>query len=116
MAGLSRTWIVFATMVVAAALLFVRGESNVAYAQSAPTSCSTSTSTSTSTSSSTSYYSTNYNAAYSEVELEFWRSIKDSNKVEEYNAYLTNYPSGAFKAVALSRIASLQDGPSNATA
>src|SRR6185295_11958952 len=51
----------------------------------------------------------------SEVELEFWRSIKDSNKVEEYNAYLTNYPSGAFKAVALSRIAALQDGPSNAT-
>jgi hypothetical protein len=71
MARLSRTWIVFATMVVAAALLFVRGESNVAYAQSAPTSCSTSTSsssststsTSTSTSSSTSYYSTNFNPA-----------------------------------------------------
>src|SRR3954470_21192539 len=37
--------------------------------------------------------------AASEVELEFWRSIKDSNKAEEYNAYLTNYPSGAFKAV-----------------
>jgi hypothetical protein len=53
--------------------------------------------------------------AASEVELEFWRSIKDSNKAEEYNAYLTNYPSGAFKAVALSRIAALQDGPSNAT-
>ena len=53
--------------------------------------------------------------AASEVELEFWRSIKDSNKAEEFNAYLTNYPSGAFKAVALSRIASLQDGPSNAT-
>src|ERR1700754_2551798 len=53
--------------------------------------------------------------AASEVELEFWRSIKDSNKVEEYNAYLTNYPSGAFKSVALSRIAALQDGPSNAT-
>jgi uncharacterized caspase-like protein len=53
--------------------------------------------------------------AASEVELEFWRSIKDSNKVEEYNAYLTNYPSGTFKAIALSRIAALQDGPSNAT-
>ncbi len=36
-------------MLVAAALLFLRGESNVAYAQSAPTSCSTSTSSSTST-------------------------------------------------------------------
>ena len=53
--------------------------------------------------------------AASEVELEFWRSIKDSNKVEEFNAYLTNYPSGTFKSIALSRIAALQDGPSNAT-
>ncbi len=53
--------------------------------------------------------------AASEVELEFWRSIKDSNKVEELNAYLSNYPSGTFKSIALSRIASLQDGPSNTT-
>jgi hypothetical protein len=53
--------------------------------------------------------------AASEVELEFWRSIKDSNKVEEYNAYLATYPSGTFKSIALSRIAALQDGPSNAT-
>ena len=51
----------------------------------------------------------------SEVELEFWRSIKDSNKPEELNAYLTNYPNGQFKPLALSRIASLQDGPSTAT-
>jgi hypothetical protein len=51
----------------------------------------------------------------SEVELEFWRSIKDSNKVEELNAYLTNYPNGTFKPIALTRIASLQDGPSTAT-
>ena len=51
----------------------------------------------------------------SEVELEFWRSIKDSNKPEELNAYLTNYPSGTFKPLALARIASLQDGPSTAT-
>jgi hypothetical protein len=51
----------------------------------------------------------------SEVELEFWRSIKDSNKAEEFNAYLTNYPNGTFKSIALARIASLQDGPSNAT-
>ena len=50
-----------------------------------------------------------------EVELEFWRSIKDSNKPEELNAYLTNYPSGQFKSLALARIASLQDGPSTAT-
>jgi uncharacterized caspase-like protein len=51
----------------------------------------------------------------SEVELEFWRSIKDSNKPEELNAYLTSYPSGTFKSLALARIASLQDGPSTAT-
>src|SRR3979411_2246710 len=51
----------------------------------------------------------------SEVELEFWRSMKDSNKPEELNAYLTNYPNGTFKAIALARIAALQDGPSTAT-
>ena len=51
----------------------------------------------------------------SEVELEFWRSIKDSNKPEELNAYLTNYPNGTFKSLALARIASLQDGPSTMT-
>jgi len=51
----------------------------------------------------------------SEVELEFWRSIKDSNKPEELNAYLTNYPNGTFKPIALARIASVQDGPSTVT-
>jgi len=51
----------------------------------------------------------------SEVELEFWRSIKDSNKPEELNAYLTNYPNGTFKSIALAHIVSLQDGPSTAT-
>jgi Caspase domain/Putative peptidoglycan binding domain len=50
-----------------------------------------------------------------EVEIEFWRSIKDSNKPEELNAYLTNYPDGQFKSLALARIASLQDGPSTTT-
>jgi hypothetical protein len=51
----------------------------------------------------------------SDVELEFWRSVKDSNKPEEFNAYLTNYPNGTFKSLALARIASLQDGPSTTT-
>jgi uncharacterized caspase-like protein len=51
----------------------------------------------------------------SDVELEFWRSIKESNKPEELNAYLTNYPNGQFKSLALARIASLGDGPSTAT-
>jgi Caspase domain/Putative peptidoglycan binding domain len=54
-------------------------------------------------------------SAASEVELEFWRSIKDSNKPEELNAYLTNYPNGTFKPLALARIASLQEGPSTTT-
>jgi len=53
--------------------------------------------------------------AASEVELEFWRSIKDSNKPEELNAYLTNYPNGTFKPLALGRIAELQNGPSTTT-
>src|SRR5260221_467803 len=51
----------------------------------------------------------------SEVELDFWRSIKDPNKPEELNAYLTNYPNGPFKSLALPRIASLQDAPSTTT-
>jgi peptidoglycan hydrolase-like protein with peptidoglycan-binding domain len=51
-----------------------------------------------------------------DVELEFWRSVKDSNKPEELNAYVTNYPNGQFKALALARIASLENGPSTATA
>jgi hypothetical protein len=54
-------------------------------------------------------------APVSDVELEFWRSVKDSNKPEELNAYLTSYPSGTFKSLALARIASLQDGPSTTT-
>jgi hypothetical protein len=55
-------------------------------------------------------------SANSDVELEFWRSIKDSNKPEELNAYLTNYPNGQFKSLALARIASLDtNGPSTTT-
>src|SRR6185503_12283521 len=30
----------------------------------------------------------------SDVEVEFWRSVKESNKTEELNAYLTSYPNG----------------------
>ena len=51
----------------------------------------------------------------SDVELEFWRSVKESNKPEELNAYMTNYPNGQFKSLALARIASLENGPSTAT-
>jgi hypothetical protein len=51
----------------------------------------------------------------SDVELEFWRSVKESNKPEELNAYLTNYPNGQFKSLALARIASLENGASTTT-
>jgi hypothetical protein len=50
----------------------------------------------------------------SDVEVEFWRSVKDSRKVEELNAYITNYPNGVFKSLALARIAMLQGGPAPA--
>jgi uncharacterized caspase-like protein len=49
-------------------------------------------------------------SAGSDIELEFWRSVRDSNKPEELNAYITNYPNGQFKSLALSRIASLDSG------
>ena len=51
----------------------------------------------------------------SNVELEFWRSVKDSNKPDELNAYLSSYPNGTFKSLALARIASLQNGRSTTT-
>ncbi|MCA1525486.1 caspase family protein [Bradyrhizobium yuanmingense] len=49
------------------------------------------------------------------VELEYWRSVKESNKAEELNAYLTAYPNGQFKALALARLAAIKSGPSTAT-
>jgi uncharacterized caspase-like protein len=52
-------------------------------------------------------------APNAEVEVEFWRSIKDSNKPEELKAYLTNYPNGQFRSLAQSRIASLEQGGAN---
>lgn len=54
-------------------------------------------------------------AAGTDVELEFWRSVRDSRKPEELNAYLTNYPNGQFRSLALSRIASLESGSSKDT-
>jgi len=50
-----------------------------------------------------------------DVELEFWRSVKESNKSEELNAYVTAYPNGQFKSLALARIAAIESGPSTAT-
>ena len=48
----------------------------------------------------------------SEVEVEFWRSIRETNKPEELSAYLATYPNGQFRSLAQARIASLQDGAS----
>jgi peptidoglycan hydrolase-like protein with peptidoglycan-binding domain len=55
------------------------------------------------------------NSSGTDVELEFWRSVKESNKPEELNAYLSSYPNGQFKSLALARIASLENGPSTTT-
>jgi len=46
------------------------------------------------------------------IEVEFWRSVRDSNKSEELNAYLTKYPDGQFAPLARARIAALEHGPS----
>ncbi|MDH6263031.1 caspase family protein [Bradyrhizobium sp. BR13661] len=54
-------------------------------------------------------------AQASDVELEFWRSVKDSNKVEELNAYLTSYPNGTFKSLALARIAAIKGASATTT-
>ena len=43
-----------------------------------------------------------------EVEMEFWRSIKDSDAAGDYRAYLEQYPEGAFAALAKSRLERLQ--------
>jgi peptidoglycan hydrolase-like protein with peptidoglycan-binding domain len=45
-----------------------------------------------------------------DVELEYWRSVKDSKKPEELNSYVAQYPNGQFKALALSRMAALENG------
>jgi autotransporter adhesin len=49
------------------------------------------------------------------VELEYWRSVKETNKPEELNAYLSAYPNGQFKALALARLAAIENGPSTTT-
>jgi uncharacterized caspase-like protein len=48
--------------------------------------------------------------ASNEVELEFWRSVRNGDKPEEYTAYLTRFPNGNFTSIARARIAALQAG------
>ena len=88
MAGFSRSWIVFAAMLVAAALLFLRGESGVAYAQSAPTSCSTSSSTSTSTPVSTPTPTSTSTSTSTSISLLDSRSIS-------FSSFSTENPGGS---------------------
>src|SRR5215813_10944824 len=47
-------------------------------------------------------------SASNDIELEFWRSVRNSDKAEEYSAYLTRYPNGNFASIARARLASLQ--------
>jgi hypothetical protein len=48
--------------------------------------------------------------ASNDIELEFWRSARSSDKLEEYSAYLARFPSGNFAGLARARIAALQAG------
>jgi uncharacterized caspase-like protein len=52
--------------------------------------------------------------AGTDVELEFWRSVKDSKRPEELNAYLSSYPNGQFRPLALARLAELNAGDGTA--
>jgi class 3 adenylate cyclase len=42
------------------------------------------------------------------VELAFWESMKDSEKVTDFNAYLERYPEGTFAVLARSRLGDLR--------
>jgi formylglycine-generating enzyme required for sulfatase activity len=43
-----------------------------------------------------------------QYEMTFWESIKDSNHIADYEAYLNTYPKGRFAALAKARIARLR--------
>lgn len=43
-----------------------------------------------------------------QIELSFWDSIKASGNVEEYEAYLSQYPDGRFASLARTRVKSLR--------
>jgi uncharacterized caspase-like protein len=46
--------------------------------------------------------------ASNEIELEFWRSVRTSDRAEEYSAYLARFPHGNFVSIARLRLAALQ--------
>jgi len=48
--------------------------------------------------------------ASNDIEVEFWRSVRDSDKAEELSSYLARYPNGNFASIARARLAALQAG------
>jgi hypothetical protein len=46
----------------------------------------------------------------SDLETEYWRSVKDSVKPEELRSYINKFPNGTFVALARTRIAALEEG------
>jgi uncharacterized caspase-like protein len=46
--------------------------------------------------------------ASNEIELEFWRSVRTSDRAQEYSAYLVRFPHGNFVSIARLRLAALQ--------
>jgi uncharacterized caspase-like protein len=48
--------------------------------------------------------------ASTEIELEFWRSVRTGDKAQEYSAYLARFPNGNFVSIARVRLAALQTG------
>ena len=44
------------------------------------------------------------------VEIEFWDSIKNSVRADEYEAYVEQYPEGSFAALARTRLAAIAEG------
>lgn len=47
-----------------------------------------------------------------QMEFELWRAAQSSNTVNDFNAYLQQYPNGTFADIARSRVAALQSGGS----
>jgi DNA segregation ATPase FtsK/SpoIIIE-like protein len=43
-----------------------------------------------------------------EMELEFWRSIKDSNDANDYDAYVRQFPQGVYATLAMRKMAKLR--------
>ncbi|HEV3008569.1 MAG TPA: protein kinase [Burkholderiales bacterium] len=60
---------------------------------------------------------TNTQAGNQEVELEFWRAIKDGNDPDDFELYVQQFPTGIYAALAKRKIAKLRDAaPEETTA